>query len=554
MKIKFCGAATSVTGSCHLITTDKYKFLLDCGQFQGSSAEDRQNFDHFPFDPSEVDFLVLSHAHIDHCGRIPLLVKRGFEGPIYCTEATSDLLPVMLLDSAHIHEKEAEWKNRKAARSGNPFVEPLFTIKDAERSLRDINAVLYDQLLEPVPGVRIVFNDAGHILGSAIIEVFVEEDVDASKSYSKLVFTGDLGVAGRPILRNPTYIKKADYLVMESTYGDRLHEEGEMSIRKLTDIIQTTIARRGNVVIPSFAVGRTQELIFDLGRAMRDDKALAAALKDVNFYVDSPMAIAATEVFADNAQDFDDAAKDIILHGDNPFDLVNLVFTQTTEESKAINEDTQPKVIISASGMCEAGRIRHHLKHNLWKPENSIVFVGYQGVGTLGRRLLEGEENVVLFGEVISVNAEIHNLEGFSAHADKEGLMDFVRHFEKLPSQIFLVHGEASAKNALAYSIEQERGAAPIVVTEISEYDLERGQLGVSENPWKGLADSEDIEKLRSKLSTIHTQIEEVLYKAYLNLGTDKNEEHVAKLEGLVTSLEKDTIDIAGVINETKSN
>ena len=398
MRIQFCGASTGVTGSCHLITTEHHKILLDCGQFQGGKAMDAMNYEPFPFDPAEIDYMVLSHAHIDHCGRIPLLIKRGFKGDIYCTDATADLLEVMLKDSGYIHEKEAEWKNRKNERAGRPLVEPLYTCNDAVESLKFVKPVLYDQLIELNPEMKIVFNDAGHILGSAITELWVTE----GESVSKIVFSGDLGVMDRPILRDPTIIKKADYVIMETTYGNRLHPQNSMDVKSLMEIVIKTARRGGTVVIPSFAVGRTQELIYEFNRFYENNRQYQKDLEELMVYVDSPMATTATEVFKRNAQVFDDEMKEIITSGDNPLDFKNLRFTRSTEDSIALNHNDRPKVIISASGMCEAGRIRHHLKHNLWNPKASVIFVGYQAEGTLGRLLVEGAKEVTLFGEEYS--------------------------------------------------------------------------------------------------------------------------------------------------------
>ena len=429
MRIQFCGASTGVTGSCHLITTEHHKILLDCGQFQGGKAMDAMNYEPFPFDPAEIDYMVLSHAHIDHCGRIPLLIKRGFKGDIYCTDATADLLEVMLKDSGYIHEKEAEWKNRKNERAGRPLVEPLYTCNDAVESLKFVKPVLYDQLIELNPEMKIVFNDAGHILGSAITELWVTE----GESVSKIVFSGDLGVMDRPILRDPTIIKKADYVIMETTYGNRLHPQNSMDVKSLMEIVIKTARRGGTVVIPSFAVGRTQELIYEFNRFYENNRQYQKDLEELMVYVDSPMATTATEVFKRNAQVFDDEMKEIITNGDNPLDFKNLRFTRSTEDSIALNHNDRPKVIISASGMCEAGRIRHHLKHNLWNPKASVIFVGYQAEGTLGRLLVEGAKEVTLFGEEIQVNAEIYNLEGFSGHADRDGLLMWLGGFQKEP-------------------------------------------------------------------------------------------------------------------------
>ena len=442
MKIKFCGAAISVTGSCHLVITDKYKILLDCGQFQGGKAMEELNYMDFGFDPSEIDYMFLSHAHIDHCGRIPLLVKRGFKGNIYCTDATADLADIMLKDSGYIHEKEAEWKNRKAERAGRKFIEPLYTYKDAAASIEFLKPVLYGQTIEINEDIRVRFKDAGHILGSAIIELWIKE---AGKE-SKIVFSGDLGVKGRPILRDPEFIEEADFVIMETTYGNRVHPNNENSVKDLIDIILRTKERGGTVVIPSFAVGRTQELIYQLNMFYEENEDYRDRLEDLTVYVDSPMATNATEIFRRNAQVFDEETKEYILKGDNPLDFKNLKFTRTSDESRMLNFDPSPKVIISASGMCEAGRIKHHLKHNLWDPKNSVVFVGYQAEGTLGRSIVNGDKDVSIFGEKIHINAEIYNLEGFSGHADREGLLEWISSFTKAPKEIFLVHGEEKSK------------------------------------------------------------------------------------------------------------
>ena len=380
MKIKFCGASSGVTGSCHLLSTENHKILLDCGQFQGGKAQEALNSEPFPFEPSEVECVILSHAHIDHCGRIPLLVKRGFTGKIYCTDATADLLDVMLKDSGFIHEKDAQWKSKRAARAGKPPVEPLYTYNDAVEALKYVEPVLYDQQIRINEHMKIVFNDAGHILGSAITELWVEED----GKESKIVFSGDLGMTDRPILRDPTVIKKADYVIMETTYGNRNHPANAVSIKSLLDIVLKTVRRGGTVVIPSFAVGRTQELIFEFNKFYEEHSEYRREMDQLMVYVDSPMATTATEVFRKNAQVFDEETRDYILRGDNPLDFKNLKFTRSTAESQALNMDRNPKVIISASGMCEAGRIRHHLKHNLWDPKSSVIFVGYQAEGTLG--------------------------------------------------------------------------------------------------------------------------------------------------------------------------
>lgn len=549
MKIQFCGASTGVTGSCHLITTENHKILLDCGQFQGGKAMEAMNYEPFPFDPAEIDYLVLSHAHIDHCGRIPLLVKRGFKGDIYCTDATADLLEVMLKDSGYIHEKEAEWKNRKNERAGRPLVEPLYTCNDAIESLKFVKPVLYDQLVELNPEMQIVFNDAGHILGSAIVELWITED----DNVSKLVFSGDLGVMDRPILRDPTIIKKADYVIMETTYGNRLHPQNSMDVKTLMEIVVKTARRGGTVVIPSFAVGRTQELIYEFNR-FYEKPEYKRDLENLMVYVDSPMATTATEVFRNNAQVFDEEMKEIITSGDNPLDFKNLKFTRSTEESVYLNQDRHPKVIISASGMCEAGRIRHHLKHNLWDPKSSVIFVGYQAEGTLGRLLVEGEKQVTLFGEEIRVNAEIYNLEGFSGHADRDGLLGWLAGFEKEPKHIFLVHGEPESKADFAKTVKKKLGYEPIVVQGNSEFVLEKDAIVNKEQAMQEAMDSEVLEGIKKNIADIHRRLEGILYNTHLAVNEKLPPEKMAEINNIVLELEKYSVNLGAAVTEEDNN
>ena len=548
MKIKFCGASTGVTGSCHLLTSGEHKILLDCGQFQGGKAQDALNYEKFPFEPSEIECVVLSHAHIDHCGRLPLLTKRGFEGKIYCTDATADLLSVMLKDSAYIHEKETEWKNRKAERAGREQVEPLYTIEDAEKALSLVSPILYDQQIEINSDMKIVFNDAGHILGSAITELWVTED----DKESKIVFSGDLGMEGRPILRDPTYIKKADYVIMETTYGNRIHKELGSGVDKLIEIILNTARRGGNVVIPSFAVGRTQELIYELNRFYDSNNEYRKELDKIFVYIDSPMATTATEIFRRNAQVFDEETREYILKGDNPLEFKNLKFTRSSKESQDLNFNKEPKIIISASGMCEAGRIRHHLKHNLWNPKNSIVFVGYQGQGTLGRSLVEGIKMVTLFGEEIQVNAEIHNLEGFSGHADQNGLFAWLAHFEQKPKQIFLVHGEEESKKDFAKLVNEKLSYEPIVVMGNSEFELDmnKSEIVNMDSAREQAAEADKIQKVRDKLSSIHLDLEQILYSANLAVEENISDKKITLINNIIQELEKSTINLATAVNE----
>jgi len=546
MKIQFCGAASGVTGSCHLITTEKHKVLLDCGMFQGNKAEDAKNYEDFPFDPAEVDYVILSHAHIDHCGRIPLLVKRGFKGEILCTDATADLVGVMLKDSGYIQEKEAEWQNRKAERSGRAKVLPLYTYTDAVASLKYLKPALYDQLIVINDQMKVVFNDAGHILGSAIVELWVEDN----DNISKIVYSGDLGVMDRPILRNPTIIKKADHVILESTYGNRFHPANSTSIRQLLDIVLKTIKRGGTVVIPSFAVGRTQELIYEFNRFYAEHTEFKEEMDCLFVYVDSPMATTATEVFRKNAQVFNEETRDYILKGDNPLDFKNLIFTRRSEDSVAINTNPHPKVVISASGMCEAGRIRHHLKHNLWNPKSSIIFVGYQAEGTLGRYLIDGAKEVTLFGESIQVNSEIHNLEGFSGHADLDGLLSWLRGFQVKPNNIFLVHGEDKSKKDLAATVKKELGYDCIPVEGYSEFSLEKDTVLTKEDVFKDALDREVFDDIKGRISKVHFDLEKILYAAHLAMNEEASAGRLSELKNIVLELEKTSINLGSALTK----
>lgn len=482
MDIQFFGAAKMVTGSNYLLRTKDYKVLIDCGMFQGSNEIERMNTMPFPYDPKEIDVLILTHAHIDHSGRIPKLVKDGFRGKIICTKATYDLCDIMLRDSAKIQESDAKWENKKRERAGLSMVEPLYTMEDAEFSLRYFEPYFYDQRININDNISIRFKDAGHILGSSILEIWVDEDGDSKK----IVFSGDLGMPGRPIINSPEFIDEADYLVIESTYGDTIHEPFEDSTKKLIDIINKTASRGGTVLIPAFAVGRTQELIYELNKYY--DSGQVEEYMKVPIYIDSPLAVHATEVFQKNSSSFNLNTREMILKGDNPFTFPNLRYVQSQEESMALNKSDYPKVIISSSGMATAGRIRHHLKHNLWNPANSLVFVGYQAEGSLGRILLDGVKKVKLLGEEINVALEIYDLEGFSGHADKDVLMNWVSKFKRKPKKIFIVHGEEEASSSLSELIEEKYKIETIIPNlndrfEIRENDIQLNK-GISLEPY----------------------------------------------------------------------
>ncbi|WP_446899538.1 MBL fold metallo-hydrolase [Clostridium sp. LBM24168] len=434
MKIEFYGAAGCVTGSCHLLKIKDKNVLLDCGMYQGADENERGN-ETFNFNPKAIDYVILSHAHIDHSGRIPLLYKQGFKGTVVCTEGTKDLCSIMLADSGHIMESEAEWENKKRIRQGiNQPIEPLYTVKLAQVSMYLFKGYPYNQWIELFDGFKLRFRDAGHLLGSAIIEILISED----NKDIKLVYTGDLGNKCIPILKDPTSIDYGDYVIMESTYGDRLHTNLSDDIKNLSQIILDTFKKGGNVIIPSFAVGRTQEVIYSLNKYVSEN-----TLKDIKVYIDSPLAAESTSIFSKYKKYYDSEAMDLLEKGINPLYFHGLTFVKSPEESIKLNKINHGAVIISASGMCEAGRIKHHLKHNLWRKECSIVFVGYQAEGTLGRKILDGSKKVKIFGEEIAVNAKIYNLQGLSGHADRDGLFNWLCKFKTKPEKVILVHGDS---------------------------------------------------------------------------------------------------------------
>ena len=477
MKVTFLGATKTVTGSNYLVEAAGKKFLVDCGMWQGKAELEEENFHEFDFNPAEIDFMLLTHAHIDHSGRIPKLYNEGFKNKIYAHKATCDLCALMLPDSGHIQEMENEWKNRKRMRKGEEPREPLYTAEQAARCLEIFEPVKYDEIIEITPEIHVRFNDAGHMLGSSIIELWVDEDGKRTKT----VFSGDIGNNDNPLLQEPTMIEDADYLVMESTYGSRLHIRNDEKAELFLDIVSETLDNQGTVVIPSFAVGRTQEILYELNKikeTKNDEEFIRKyeTLMKAPVYVDSPLAISATEVFKENTDLFDDDIKQEILRGDNPLEFPNLKFTRTAEESKALNEDPTPSIIISASGMCEVGRIKHHLKHNLWNPKSTILFVGYQAPGTLGYSIVNGAKKVKIFGEEIAVNARIEYIEGYSGHADQEGLMNFVYSFRNKPQKIFLVHGEEESQEVLEQKIEND-AKLPVIIPNYGEtYELKQSE------------------------------------------------------------------------------
>ena len=448
MKLTFLGANHEVTGSCTLLEAAGQRYLIDCGMEQGKDIYENQPI---PVAPGEIDGVLATHAHIDHTGLLPLLVRNGFRGKIYATKPTTELCDITLRDSAHIQEFEAEWKNRKAKRAGDAPVEPMYTVQDAEAAMKLFIGVDYETKVELAPGLEIRFVDVGHLLGSSSIEIWVTEN----GSTTKLVFSGDIGNTNQPLIKDPAYITDADYVVMESTYGDRLHGPKSDYVAELSKILQRTFDRGGNVVIPSFAVGRTQELLYFI-REIKE-KGLVTGHGNFPVYIDSPLAIEATRIFQNTDEECYDTETRALLDANiNPIQFPGLRVSITSDESRMINADRVPKVILSASGMCEAGRIRHHLKHNLWRKECTILFVGYQAVSTLGRSLLEGATNVKLFGESIEVQAEICQLTGLSGHADREGLLKWVNSFEPKPKRVFVIHGEDEVENIFTQTLTEQ--------------------------------------------------------------------------------------------------
>lgn len=471
MELMFIGADHEVTGSCHYLRVGDKNILVDYGMEQGANVFENCGL---PVDEALIDYVFLTHAHVDHSGLLPLLYARGFRGQIFATAPTCDLCSIMLRDCAHIQMQEAEWKNRKAKRSAeNDLIEPLYSMEDADGAIRCLIPCDYGSEVTVCENIKIRFTDIGHLLGSSSIEVWATE----GNVTKKLVFSGDIGNSEQPLIKDPQNTAEADYVVMESTYGDRLHSSEKVDyVGELTKILQTTFDRGGNVVIPSFAVGRTQEMLYFL-RQIKADR-LVKGHENFPVYVDSPLAVEATGIFHKNeARCFDEEAMALVRKGINPITFPGLRLAITSDESKAINFENTPKVIISASGMCEAGRIRHHLKHNLWRPECTILFVGYQAVGTLGRMLVEGAKEVKLFGEPIEIRADIAKLVGMSGHADKNGLLQWVDGFEKKPDKVFVVHGEDSVCKLFTECLKVEHGLDAYAPYSGTRYDLISGEF-----------------------------------------------------------------------------
>ena len=454
MKLTFLGAARTVTGSCYLVEVGKYKLLVDCGMFQGSKLVRAFNEKEFLFNPGEIDAVVLTHAHVDHSGLLPKLTKEGYKGPIHCTKSTKELSSILLPDSAKIQEGDAEQANRKGLRAGKKFVEPLFTLDDAADAVKLMKVHEFGQSFSPVPGVKCTFKIAGHIIGSSFIEMQVEDGKDTTR----LIFTGDIGQPNQPIIDDPASLDPADFIITESTYGNRVHEAHDKEA-ELADIINDTVERGGNVIVPAFAVGRTQVLLYYIQKMTKEGR-----IPEIPVYVDSPMANKATQITLTNPDEYDEEARALyVMQGRHLVSMKNLHFTATAQESAALNSMQGPMIIISASGMCDAGRILHHLKHNLWRKESSVIIAGYQAEESLGRKLVDGAKKVKIMGEDIRVEAKIYNMKGYSAHADKNQLLAWYKALKEKPKAFFVTHGELDASMNLADEISRELGTATYI-------------------------------------------------------------------------------------------
>ena len=468
MKIKFMGAARTVTGSCYILETNGHRFAVDCGMHQGNADIEKRNWDVDIYEPEKIEFFLITHAHIDHSGLLPRMVQKGFRGKIYTTPPTRDLLKIMLLDSAHIQEMEALWKSKKRLRYGDGGITPLYTQRDADKTFPLFEVRSYEEPFEPCPGVNITFKDAGHILGASLLDMRVDE----SGRSMKIVFSGDIGRTAQLIIKDPTIITEADILFLESTYGNRNHKDEDASLNELAEAIHYSYDRGEKVIIPAFAVGRTQEIIYSLHLLAKDGRLP----KDMPVYVDSPLAIRATAIFHQHAGYFDEEATRLLKRGEDPLSLPQLHFTETTEASMAINEAPGPAIVISASGMADAGRIKHHLKHNLWREGASVVIVGFQAQGTTGRKIVDGAEKVRIFNEDVAVKAKVYTINGFSAHAGQTQLLDWLSHFENQAMQVFLVHGEYSAQQVLAGLIHEKFGFEVLIPDYLEESTLMPGE------------------------------------------------------------------------------
>jgi metallo-beta-lactamase family protein len=551
MKISFLGANRLVSGSCYLIQTKYKKFLIDCGLFRGDEAITRLNYLPFSFQPEEIDFLILTHAHIDHCGRIPQLFKEGFQGHIYCTKSTMELSAVMLPDSGQIQEEDAEEENQRRLRSGEPFIEPLYSIENALDVLLLFRAVPYQYKINIDENISFRFQDAGHVLGSSSIELWIREE----GKETKWLFSGDIGRKNKPFLRNPQRVKEADYVVVESTYGGRRHQPYRREVKKFFSIIDKTLKRGGDVIIPAFALQRTQDIIYELSQyynlQVKPLKSKDKRLKKLRFYLDSPLAIAATKIYRNNPQDFARKNLKIMEESNQLLDFQSLRMTRTSKASKRISRSKRSKIIISASGMCDGGRIQYHLRNHLWKKESSIIFVGYQAEGTLGRKIVSGEKNLDIMEEMIDVRAEIYHLDGFSSHADQDELLWWLKGLQKKPKKVFVVHGEKHESDSLSERLKQDF-AFDTYVPAIGETFLIRDNQIITQGLIK------DINK-ETQLDEIVRNINKIKHKFCLLLadmefsGVELDHEHFCyRIKQQLDQLQDDIKKVKHIIKENE--
>ncbi len=551
MKVSFLGANRLVSGSCYLIQTKYKKFLIDCGLFRGEESITRLNYLPFPFRPEEIDFIILSHAHIDHCGRIPQLFKEGFNGQVYCTKSTMELCSIMLPDSGQIQERDAEEENQRRLRTGEPFIEPLYNIEDALDCLMLFRGVPYQYKVSIDENISFRFQDAGHVLGSASIELWVKED----NKTSKWVFSGDIGRKNKPFLKNPQRIKDADYVVIESTYGGRKNRPYRQEVKKLFSIIDKTLKRGGDVIIPAFALQRTQDIIYELSHyynlQLKQLSNKDKKLKKLRFYLDSPLAIAVTKIYRNNPQDF--AQKDLRIMEDRNqlLDFQSLRMTSTANASKQINRSRRNKIIISAGGMCDGGRIQYHLKEHIWKKETSVIFVGYQAEGTLGKKIVSGEKCLDILDEMVDVRAEIHHLDGFSSHADQDELLWWLKGLKNKPKKVFIVHGEKEESELFAEQVEKQldfEAHIPVIGETFVIKDNEIITQGMLKDDNK-----------EYQLDEILTDISKIKHKFYLLLnemelsGVDNKQESLwYKIKERIDDLQKDIRKVKYLIKENE--
>jgi len=521
MKIKFLGAAKEVTGSCFIIETDKARFAIDCGMHQGGAEIEKRNWDIDVYDPKHIDFFLITHAHIDHSGLLPRMAQNGFRAPIYATEPTGDLIKILLLDSAHIQETEANWKMKKMQRYGKPTqITPLYSTKDAEAVGPLIKTRTYNETFSPANGIKVTFQDAGHILGAAIVELFIEENGTSTK----LIFSGDIGRRHQLLMKDPVILSEADFLFMESTYGDRNHKGEEDSLNEMAEAIKYSYSRGEKVIIPAFAVERTQEMLYSLYLLSHDGRLP----KDMPVILDSPLAIKSTEIFRRYRSYLDGETQSLLKNGEDPLDLPQLQFSSTTADSMQINNMKGSAIIISASGMANAGRIKHHLKHNLWRPGASIVFVGFQAEGTPGRRIVDGAKTIRIFSEDIAIRAKIWTINGFSAHAGQSQLLEWLGNFQNKKMPVFLIHGEISAQNQLASLIREKLGFDVTIPEYLEEISLKAGaKLEEVKQP--------NVEKTRIDLSPLVADL-----KAKIDYINDQ----MGKIESLPASRQAEVLDL----------